>query len=111
MAKIQKFEDLEVYKNALDVSVYVYEITSKGKLSKDFGLKGQLTRAVVSISNNIAEGFEYDNRKDFIKYLRYSKGSTGEVRNMLNLLIMIPIPFYMKKLHHFLNNYLVLSNI
>ena len=89
MAKIQRFEDLEVYKNALDISVYVYELTSQGKLSKDYGLKDQITRAAVSISNNIAEGFEYDNKKDFIKFLRYSKGSTGEVRNMLNLLIRI----------------------
>ena len=89
MAKIQRFEDLEVYKNALDISVYVYELTSKGKLSKDFGLKDQITRASVSISNNIAEGFEYDNKKDFIKFLRYSKGSTGEVRNMINLLYRI----------------------
>ncbi|MCC6866419.1 MAG: four helix bundle protein [Ignavibacteria bacterium] len=89
MTKIQRFEDLEVYKNALDISVYVYELTSQGKLSKDYGLKDQLTRAAVSISNNIAEGFEYDNKKDFIKFLRYSKGSTGEVRNMLNLLVRI----------------------
>jgi len=83
MAKIQKFEDLDVYKNALDIAVYIYKLVSKGKLSKDYKLKDQLTSAALSISNNIAEGFEYDNRKDFIKFLRYSKGSTGEVRNML----------------------------
>lgn len=89
MAKIQKFEDLDVYKNALDIAVYIYKLVSKGKLSKDYKLKDQLTSAALSISNNIAEGFEYDNKKDFIKFLRYSKGSTGEVRNMLNVLIRI----------------------
>jgi four helix bundle protein len=86
MAKIQKFEDLEIYQNTLDLTVLIYQITTTGKLAKDYGLKDQLTRAAISISNNIAEGFEYDNRKDFIKFFRYSKGSAGEVRNMLNLL-------------------------
>ena len=56
---------------------------------KDYGLKDQLQRAALSISNNIAEGFEYNNNKDFIKYLRYAKGSTGEVRSMLNILLKL----------------------
>jgi four helix bundle protein len=67
----------------------VYKISSIGKLSKDYGLKDQIQRASISISNNISEGFEYDNNKDFIKYLRFAKGSAGEVRSMMNFLFKI----------------------
>ena len=51
----------------------------------------------MSISDNIAEGFEYDNNKDFIKFLRYSKGSAGELRSklyVLKILSFIPDDFY-----------------
>ena len=44
------------------------------------------SRSAASISNNIAEGFEYDNNPDFIRFLRYSKGSAGELRNQLIIL-------------------------
>jgi four helix bundle protein len=89
MGKIQKFEDLEVWKNAMQIAVDVYKISSTGKLCKDYGLKDQITRAAISISNNIAEGFEYDNNKDFVKFLRYAKGSCGEVRNIVNFLVLV----------------------
>ena len=89
MAKIERFEDLEVWKKASEIAIEVYTLTSSGKLSKDYGLKDQIQRAAISISNNIAEGFEYDNRNDFVKFLRYAKGSTGEVRSMLNMLLKI----------------------
>lgn len=89
MAKIQRFEDLEVWQNAMDLAVEVYKISATGKLYKDYGLKDQITRAAISISNNISEGFEYDNRKDFIKFLRYSNGSCGEVRNIINFLVRV----------------------
>lgn len=49
-------------------------------------MKDQLRRAVCSISNNIAEGFEYNNNPDFIRFLKYAKGSAGEVRNQLYVL-------------------------
>jgi four helix bundle protein len=83
MGKVNTFEDLEVWQKASDIAVDAYGITSTGRLSKDYGLKDQFQRAGISISNNIAEGFEYDNNKDFIKFLRFAKGSTGEVRNLL----------------------------
>jgi len=49
-------------------------------------MKDQLRRAVCSVSNNIAEGFEYNNNPDFIRFLKYAKGSAGEVRNQLYIL-------------------------
>lgn len=87
MSKINSFEDLDIWKNAFNLASDVYDITSIGNLKRDYGLIDQLQRATVSISNNIAEGFEYDNNKDFIKYLRYAKGSAGEARSMIHFLL------------------------
>ena len=81
--KINSFEDLQVWKDSRILVKTVYQLTSEGKFSKDFGLKEQIQRAAVSIMNNIAEGFERNNNKEYIKFLGYSKGSAGEVRSML----------------------------
>ncbi len=55
------------------------------KDNKDFGFRDQIQRAVISISNNIAEGSEYNSDKMMIRYLRSAKGSCGEVKNMFYL--------------------------
>jgi len=86
MARIERFEDLEIWKEAVAIGVDVYNLTSKGKLEKDFSIKDQLRRAAISISNNIAEGFEYNNNKVFIKFLGYAKASAGELRSNLFVL-------------------------
>lgn len=87
MARIERFEDLEVLKEAVAIGVDIYKLTSMGKLKKDFGAKDQLRRAAISISNNIAEGFEYNNSKVFVKFLAYdAKGSAGELRSNLFVL-------------------------
>lgn len=86
MGKIERFEDLELWKEAVLIGVDVYNLTSKGKLEKDFSAKDQLRRAALSISNNIAEGFEYNNNKIFVKFLRYAKASAGELRSNLFVL-------------------------
>ena len=49
-------------------------------------MKDQLRRAACSMSDNIAEGFEYNNNPDFIRFLNYAKGSSGEFRNKLTIL-------------------------
>ena len=86
MAKIERFEDLDLWKEAIVIGVEIYTLTSVGKLEKDYSSKDQLRRAAISISNNIAEGFEYNNNKSFIKFLGYSKGSAGELRSNLFVL-------------------------
>lgn len=83
MGKVNRFEDLEVWQKRMQLAEDIYFVTREEKFTREFSIKDQIIRASISISNNISEGFEYDNRKDFIKFLRYSKGSTGEVRNML----------------------------
>lgn len=83
MGKVNRFEDLEVWQKGMQLAEDIYFVTREEKFTREFSIIDQIIRASISISNNISEGFDYDNRKDFIKFLRYSKGSTGEVRNML----------------------------
>ncbi|MBP6575696.1 MAG: four helix bundle protein [Chryseobacterium sp.] len=81
----REFEKFEVYELTIDLTQNIYNLLNKEKFKKEFELCNQLKRAVLSISNNIAEGSEYNNNAQFIRFLKYSKGSCAEVRNMLNL--------------------------
>ncbi len=84
MATVQTFEELEIWKKAQDLGAIVDELCEmNSKIYKDFSFRDQIKRAALSISNNIAEGFEYNNNNDFYRFLRISKGSCGEVRNCL----------------------------
>lgn len=83
---IKRFEDIEVWQKAVDFAIEIYKISEIGKLNKDFDAKSQLRRAAFSISNNIAEGFEYNSTSEFLRFLKYAKGSAGEVRNHLIIL-------------------------
>jgi four helix bundle protein len=70
------FEDLEVWKRACSLAVFVYQCLKK---SKEFGLRDQMQRSAVSIASNIAEGAERP-PKDFVRFLRIAKGSAAELR-------------------------------
>jgi four helix bundle protein len=83
MAKIKKFEDIESWKKARELTKQLYETTSTGQFTRDFGLKDQIRRAAVSILSNIAEGFERGGDKEFLQFLSVAKGSCGEVRAQL----------------------------
>ncbi|GAB3894766.1 four helix bundle protein [Larkinella knui] len=83
MAKINRFEDLEVWKLARKLSHDVFRLTQEGSFSKDFELKNQINRASGSIMDNIAEGFGRGNRAEFILFLGYSTGSSTEVKSQL----------------------------
>lgn len=80
---IKYFEDLEVWKEARRLTNRIYRMTQDAKFSKDFGLRDQIQRAVVSIMSNIAEGFERGGNQEFIQFLYIAKGSCGEVRSQL----------------------------
>jgi four helix bundle protein len=83
MGAVRYFEDLEVWKEARRLSNEVYLATRDARFSKDFGLRDQIQRAVVSIMSNIAEGFERGGNQEFIQFLYIAKGSCGEVRAQL----------------------------
>jgi four helix bundle protein len=81
--KIEKFEDLNIWRLSMEITQKIYGVVSQGDFSRDFELKGQLRRAIISVSSNIAEGFEKGNNKEFMRYLRIAKGSVGEARNQI----------------------------
>ena len=81
--KIQWFEDLIIWQKAVDLAVEIYALTNSAAFRTDFGMKDQLQRASVSISTNIAEGFERRSRKEYLNFLNIAKGSAGEVRSLL----------------------------
>ena len=71
------FEDLQVWKRAVELSVAIYRET---KELRDFGFRDQITRAGLSIASNIAEGMQRSSVADQCKFLDYARGSSGEVR-------------------------------
>ena len=86
----QRFEDLPVWKSSIDLALRVYEFSSKPEFAGSYSLKNQLERAALSVSNNIAEGFERGSNKELLSFLYISRGSAGEVRSMLCLIERIP---------------------
>mgnify|MGYP001563645480 FL=1 len=87
--KITKFEDLEIWKLSLKITKDIYDLTAKKEFSRDFGLKDQIQRAIVSVSSNIVEGFEKNNNNELIRFLRIAKGSAGETRNQLYIALAV----------------------
>lgn len=80
--KIQKFEDIIAWQKSQDFAVVIYKLFNS---SKDFGFKDQIQRASVSISNNIAEGFDRMSDKEFVRFLYIALASCSEVKSMLYL--------------------------
>ncbi len=87
MAKYERFQDLPKWQHAIEIGIRIYEMVDSEKMVKDYRAKDQLIGAAISISNNIAEGFKYNRNKQFIRYLEISKGSAGELRSQLFLMM------------------------
>jgi four helix bundle protein len=81
--KINRFEDLEVWKNARELCKRIRKIANETGLAKDFSLKDQILRSSGSVMDNIAEGFERGGKKGFINFLYIAKGSLGETRSQV----------------------------
>ena len=77
------FEDLFIWQKAIEFAKEIYILTERNGLRTDFGLKNQMRDAVVSISTNIAEGFERRSRKEYLNFLNIAKASAGETRSLL----------------------------
>lgn len=81
----KSFEEFEVYQKGIQLAKLIFKLLDNKSFEREFGFKDQIKRAVISITNNIAEGSEYNNNKQLIRYLKISKGSCAEVRSMLVL--------------------------
>ncbi|MDZ7786342.1 MAG: four helix bundle protein [Candidatus Saccharibacteria bacterium] len=85
MARIESFEDLEVWRKAQDWAVSVYRVTKKFPSEERFGLTSQIRRSVSSISANISEGFGRQTKKDKLHFFVIAYGSALETKNFLYL--------------------------
>jgi len=83
MPTITRFEEIEAWQTARELTKLIYSLTEESKFARDFGLKDQIRRASVSIMSNISEGFESQTQAQFIRYLGIAKASAGEVRSQI----------------------------
>jgi four helix bundle protein len=88
--RYERFEDLPVWKAAIELAVRIYAITAREEFKGQASLRDQIERAAVSVSNNIAEGFERGTTQELLTFLYIARGSAGEVRSMLCLLERLP---------------------
>ncbi len=86
----ERFEDLPVWKASIEFATLIYGMTEGPAFKGRFSLRDQVERAAVSISNNIAEGFERGTTQELLTFLYIARGSAGEVRSMLCLLERLP---------------------
>lgn len=87
----RRFEELPVWRAAIDVAVGVFDLSKTGSLDGVGDLRNQIERAAISISNNIAEGWERGTSQELITFLYYARGSCGEVRSMLRLVARLEL--------------------
>ncbi|MBW1998209.1 MAG: four helix bundle protein [Deltaproteobacteria bacterium] len=81
--KIERFEDIQAWQLARELTRMVYSLTKKPKLAKDYELKRQIQSAAGSSMHNIAEGFDSESNGEFVRFLRYAKRSCSEVQSEL----------------------------
>jgi four helix bundle protein len=88
--KYERFEQLPVWEAGIELAASIYSLTEKPPFRRRHSLRDQIERAAVSVSNNLAEGFERGTNQELLTFLYIARGSAGEVRSMLGLLERIP---------------------
>ncbi len=86
MAKIDRFEDLDCWKMARQLTKLTYEASETGKLARDFGTKDQIRRAALSSMSNIAEGFARHSEREVVRFLDIAQSSAVEVKSITYVL-------------------------
>lgn len=88
--RYERFEQLPAWQASIELAIGIYALTGKPAFRRQRSLRDQIERAAVSISNNIAEGFERGTNQELLSFLYIARGSAGEVRSMLCLLERLP---------------------
>jgi four helix bundle protein len=86
-----RFEDLPVWKSAIGLAVKIYSLTKRPLFRRKYNLRDQIERAALSVSNNIAEGFERGTTQELLTFLYIARGSAGEVRSILCFTDRLPV--------------------
>jgi four helix bundle protein len=79
--KITRFEEIESWKMARELTRSVYRLVKDSGFSMDFGLRDQVCRAAVSVMANIAEGFDSGSKAEFARFLSYAQRSCSELQS------------------------------
>ena len=85
MAKFNRFEEIQAWQKAYEITMRIYRATADGDFSRDFGLRDQIRRASVSIMANIAEGHGRRTNLEFANFLNVARGSAAEVQSHLHI--------------------------
>ena len=83
MAKYERFEDLPVWQEAARLYNAVLDLLEVPGVPLSPGFRNQLDRAALSVSNNVAEGFERSTTAELLAFIAIARGSAGEVRSMM----------------------------
>ena len=83
MASIKRFEDVEAWKQGRELTRRIYQITSQSKVTRDYALRDQIRRAAISITSNIAEGFDRGGNREFVQFLAIARGSASELKSQI----------------------------
>lgn len=81
--KYNRFEELPVWKAAIELAVGVFNLTAQSSFRRYYSVRNQLERSAISVSNNIAEGFERGTTQELLTFLYIARGSSGETRSAL----------------------------
>ena len=84
-----RFEELVAWQKAMDLAVVIYRLASAGPFARDFAFSHQIHKSAISISSNIAEGFERNSAPDFRRFLAIAKASCGELRSQMHLAVRL----------------------
>ncbi|MEM0961290.1 MAG: four helix bundle protein [Bacteroidota bacterium] len=83
MSTFKRFEEIEAWQLGRELTQHVYAASRSGDFARDFALRDQIRRAAISVTSNIAEGFERRSRREFCRFLDIAKASNAEVRSQL----------------------------
>jgi four helix bundle protein len=83
MPLIKRFEDIQAWREAREMTRQIYQLSDAGAFARDFGLRDQIRRAAVSVMANIAEGFDCDSKIEFARFLGIARRSVVEVQSLL----------------------------
>ncbi len=88
-SKIKNFRDLDVWRLAMEIVVDIYECTKTFPKEELYGLASQMRRAAVSITSNIAEGFNRYHNKEYRQFLYIALGSCAELETQVEVSVAL----------------------
>ena len=83
MAAIERFEDIQGWQAARELTKMVYAVSKRGAFARDYRLRDQINGSAISVMSNIAEGFDASTDREFIRFLGYARRSASELQSQI----------------------------